>query len=294
MANMRAFAELRGDWADCGPDNFDCTTIEPFLKTISEAPVEKRRKLLVETVEKSVIPRLSLSYSAENAQSVRRARIGSKDVNEFVRILIDRDITADHKFLEKMEQVGVGIEEIFLELMTPAARVLGELWEEDVCDFADVTIALVRLHQLLHHYGAVFDFQGIPQSNGRSALLVAAPGDQHTFGVFILQEFFRRAGWHTAGGAVATEDDLISLAASDRFDVVGVSASNELAVEEFAAVIRALRDVAECQDMLVMVGGRFFLDHPNCVKEVGADASAQDGRRAVLGVSSLLDAKPLR
>jgi methanogenic corrinoid protein MtbC1 len=293
MANMRAFAELRGDWAGCGPDSFDCTTIEPFLKTISEAPVEKRRKLLVETVEKSVIPSLSLSYSADNVQSVRRSRISSNDVNEFVHILIARDITADHKFIEKMEQIGVGVEEIFLELMTPAARVLGELWEEDVCDFTDVTIALVRLHQLLHHFGAVFDFQGIPVSNGRSALLVAAPGDQHTFGVFILQEFFRRAGWHTDGGAVASEDDLISLAASDRFDLVGVSASNELAVEEFAAVIRALRDVAGCQDMLVMVGGRFFLDHPNCVKEVGADASAQDGRRAVLGVSSLLDAKPL-
>lgn len=290
---MRAFAEMRIDWGGCAPDSFDCRIIEPFLKTISDAPVEKRRELLVETVEKSVIPRLSLSYSAESVQGNRISRINSNDVYEFVHILIARDMAAEHNFVEKMEQIGVGVEEIFIDLMTPAARVLGELWEEDVCDFTDVTIALVRLHQLLHHFGAVFEFQGMPESNGRSALLVAAPGDQHTFGVFILQEFFRRVGWHTHGGAVASEDDLLSLAASDRYDVVGISASNDVAIEEFAAVIRALRDVADRQGMLVMVGGRFFLDHPNCVKEVGADASAQDGRRAVLGVSSLLDTKPL-
>jgi hypothetical protein len=43
-----------------------------------------------------------------------------------------------------------------------------------------------------------------------------------------------------------------------------------------------------------MVGGRFFLMHPEAVSGVGADASAQDGRRAVLKVSSLLGTNVLR
>ena len=50
-----------------------------------------------------------------------------------------------------------------------------------------------RLQQLLRELSAAFEAETLPRL--RSAVLVTAPGDQHTFGVFILQEFFRRAGW---------------------------------------------------------------------------------------------------
>jgi methanogenic corrinoid protein MtbC1 len=49
------------------------------------------------------------------------------------------------------------------------------------------------LQQLLRELSAAFEAETLPRL--RSAVLVTAPGDQHTFGVFILQEFFRRAGW---------------------------------------------------------------------------------------------------
>ena len=124
-------------------------------------------------------------------------------------------------------------------------------------------------------------------------MLVAAPGDQHTFGVMILQEFFRRAGWHVHGGAVASDEELLSLAKIDRYDVVGISVSHDVSVDKLASVIRAVREVSQSPDLLVLVGGRFFHARPECVAMVGADASAQDGRRAVLKVSSLLDTEAL-
>jgi len=62
-------------------------------------------------------------------------------------------------------------------------------------------------------------------------------------------------------------------------------------VEDLASVIRAIREVASPR--IPPGGGRFFLTNPECVAGVGADATAQDGRRAVLRVSSLLGANVL-
>ena len=127
----------------------------------------------------------------------------------------------------------------------------------------------------------------------RSAVLVAAPGDQHTFGVFILQEFFRRAGWDVRGGSMGSADELLELVQTGPCDLIGLSVSNDVNVEDLASVIRAIREVASPRIPPIIVGGRFFLTNPECVAGVGADATAQDGRRAVLRVSSLLGANVL-
>lgn len=290
MASIRV-AETAEDWGGCGRDSFE-------LPNISIAPQLNRRKLLAKAIEAEIIPRFSLANLAVNgsiyAAGSGEGRPKADQVMEFVQLLISSDVTVASSYVEKMCMEGVRLETMFLHLFTPAARVLGKLWEQDVVDFIDVTIALSRLQQLLRDLGAAFEMEPATAKNGRIALLVAAPGDQHTFGVFILQEFFRRAGWEVRGGAVGSDDELINLVECDRYDLVGLSVSNEITVGAFASVIRTIREVSLSPGLHVMVGGRFFLEHPDCVSGVGADASAHDGRRAVLRVSSLLGTNALR
>ncbi|MEM7397537.1 MAG: cobalamin B12-binding domain-containing protein [Pseudomonadota bacterium] len=289
MSNMRAFSDSMGSWGGCDHESYDFATIEPFLRDIEDAPVEKRKKLLMETVERQVIPILSRSHAADRLAKTASNKINDEVIKDFVRVLIDQDVEAEVDHIEKIHHSGVDFEGILLGLFAPAARTLGEMWEEDVCDFTTVTLALSQLHQLLHRFGTDSELPVVRDWNGRTALLVAAPGDQHTFGVMILQEFFRRAGWHVEGGAVSTEDELLSMAQSDRYDVVGISVSHDTPVDKLASIIRAVRKVSPTPGVRIMVGGRFFLARPECVAMVGADASAQDGRRAVEEVSSLLD-----
>lgn len=293
MASMRTFTDFTRNTGGPGQDGCDFSTIEPFLRSIESAPQDKRKKLLVETVEQQVIPIISWSHSADEAIEKKSYGIKASEINEFARILMSQNADKDFAFVEEICERGVRFDELLLGLFSPAARLLGEFWEQDICDFTDVTIALTRLHQLLNQLGAAFEFQAAHDWNGRSALLVSAPGDQHTFGVYVLQEFFRRAGWHVNGGAVASDEEFLSLAKKDRYDVVGISVSNDTSVEKLTSVIQAVRKVALSPGMLVMVGGRFFLERPECIAMVGADVCAQDGRRAVLEVSSLLDRKVL-
>jgi len=289
MANMRAFSDTAGNWPGCGHESYDFARIEPFLRGIEDAPVDQRKKLLLETVERQVIPILSRSHAVDDAKNDASQQEDAAEVKAFVQFLIAQDAEAQVDCIEKMHRRGAGFEAVLLGLFAPAARTLGEMWEEDVCDFATVTLALSQLHQLLHRFGTDFELPVVCEWNGRSALLVAAPGDQHTFGVMILQEFFRRAGWHVGGGAVESDSELLSMAGADRYDVVGISVSHDMPVDKLASVIQAIRDVSPSPGVRIMVGGRFFLARPECVAMVGADASAQDGRRAVQKVSNLLD-----
>src|SRR4029079_17489346 len=98
-------------------------------------------------------------------------------------------------------------------------------------------------------------------------------GDQHTFGVFILQEFFRRAGGDVRGGSMGSADELLELVQTGPCDLIGLSVSNDVNVEDLASVIRAIREVASPRIPPIIVGGGFFLTNPECVAGVGADAT---------------------
>lgn len=296
MASMRAFTEFGSQWAGCGRDAFD---IAPgrIGAAVSRCKVaERSRKVLARTIEAEIIPLLVTAHREVSPARIKSAEVrpSGEEVVEFVRLLLAADVTFASAFVETLCARGASLETVFLDLFTPSARLLGSLWDEDICDFTDVTIALSRLQQLLRELSAAFDIEAEQAPRGRAALLVTAPGDQHSFGVFILQEFFRRAGWNVRGGTVTSNHELLSLAESGPFDLVGLSVSNEITVDRFASVVSSIRDAVAPRMPVIMVGGRFFLDHPDCVQDVGADATAQDGRRAILRVSSLLGTNALR
>ena len=173
--------------------------------------------------------------------------------------------------------------------MVPAARHLGDMWKEDLCDFTDVTLGLCRLHQVLTQLGAGARAQARPAEHDRRALLAPAPGEQHTFGVLMVAEFFRRAGWDVAHVCGPFDGDVLEAVRSESFDVVGFSLSCESRLDTLAATIRSVRRASRNRAIGVLVGGRVFQEHPEQVTCVGADVTALDGRQAPRQARDLLD-----
>ncbi|MCK7474807.1 MAG: hypothetical protein MZV49_17440 [Rhodopseudomonas palustris] len=65
--------------------------------------------------------------------------------------------TEDHAlaaFAAGLRAQGASEDAILLQLLAPAARRLGSMWEADTIDFASVTIGVSRLQRLLHHFAA--------------------------------------------------------------------------------------------------------------------------------------------
>src|SRR6185437_15712510 len=96
------------------------------------------------------------------------------------------------------------------------------LWETDATDFANVTIAVSRLQRIMRRLGERF-FEDANRGGDASILLTIIPGEQHSFGLSMVAEFFRRAGWNLCTGPFSSHQELTSLVHNHWFDIVGFS-----------------------------------------------------------------------
>jgi MerR family transcriptional regulator, light-induced transcriptional regulator len=247
---------------------------------------------LLRTIEGEIIPRLLLALqsapAAAASEGIGRSHAGVDDVAEFSRLIATHDLSVASAYVNALLNRGVSLEKIYLELLAPAARLLGEWWKEDLRDFTEVTSGLCRMHQLLHEFSPAFLHDAAPGGAGRCVLLVPMPGEQHSFGLIMVAEFFRREGWDVWDLHPSTPDDLLGVVRKQSFAVVGVSLACESRIQELPALVAAIREKSRNPGVGVMVGGQPFIGHPERVVQVGADCTAADGRHATIEAGKLM------
>jgi methanogenic corrinoid protein MtbC1 len=236
-------------------------------------------------VDGEIIPRLLLAHRSLGAEKPsnqgRISVLSPESVDRFAQLALISGRDSLLAVVGNLLQQGVRLDDVYMELLAPAARRLGELWDDDVVPFSDVTIALGRMHQVvrelsIHHTpaaGAHVD---------RAALFAPAPGEQHTFGLVIIEEFFRRSGWRTWTELSSEPEEVIAAAKTHAFDVFGLTASAEQRLDPIAFLIMSVRRASRNRDVIVIVGGRLFSEHPELVARVGADGMAASAPEAVL------------
>lgn len=249
-----------------------------------------KQAVLARAIEVEIIPRLMLAHrlarSPHRDPSTGRL-ITPADVAEFTGIAVHHDATVAYAFTEALLSQGAGIEQIFTDLFAPAARRLGEMWEQDRASFADVTIGLSRIQQLIHELSPFYEPEEDPLLGARSALLVTMPGEDHSLGLLLVEEFFRRAGWNVWTPQDVTVRQLVTIARQEHFDMVGISVTCEVDVEHLKNIVHSVRATSLNPELLVMIGGRYVNEHPELVASVGADATDFDGSQAVRRVEVL-------
>jgi len=267
---------------------------------ICDPATDENRKFapLIKAIESEIIPRLMFAHRLAESPllpaKICLEKPSPAEVFALTQLLLKQDTLQSADFVEAMRKRGMMQECLYLELLAPAARSLGEMWEADACDFVEVTLALGRLHQLLRLLSLAFrdqelDETAIPDRKGlRKVLLTAAPGEQHSFGLAIVAEFFERAGWDVWGSHQKTNQDLSSVVRSEWFDAAGFSVGCECRLDGLASCICALRSASLNDKIAIMVGGPLFVSHPEYAAMVGADASASDARQAVVEAERLV------
>ncbi len=247
---------------------------------------------LARTIETEIIPRLMIalngSFDALTQPPESRETVKTEDLEKLVAMTLDGELSVLVAHVEDIRAQGVPLDVIYLDLMAPAARELGRLWEEDLADFTVVAIALSRLQSLLHELGSTAQPDLNPSENAKRVLLVPLPGEQHTFGLAIVMDFFWRAGWDVSGGPIATEHELLRLVRENWFDVVGLSLGSEKWITQTAAEILLIRRESRNPAIGILVGGPVFSGHPERVALVGADGWADDARAAPQRAAILL------
>lgn len=247
---------------------------------------------LARVIEADIIPRLLLAHR-EHAVLLPCAAAPAADIpagfsDQFAAATLTEEVGPLLARVETVMAAGVDVETVYLHLLAPAARRLGGWWDEDACDFVDVTMGLWRLQEIVHALSALIP--GIAPAEGvdRRALFAPAPGEQHGLGAIMVEEFFRRAGWQTWSAPALDEDELVALAAGRTFDIIGLTVSVERHVTPLVKTLAAVRRASRNPRVIIMVGGRVFSEKPHLAADIGADGTAADGQLAVALAETLL------
>lgn len=264
---------------------------EMFHDFQRRADVEYDRSLS-QLIEREIIPRLLVAHGAGPLAAGHAAHddtILPEEVEAFapLSLQVEADELLDH--VDALVARGVSIDTLMVDLLAPAARLLGQFWEDDRCDFVDVTMGLWRLQEVVHELSARVPPERRGPAEGRRALFASMPGDQHSFGTVVLDELFARAGWRTARLCEAEVADLAERLGEEWFDLVGLTISCDCHIATTPSVIQALRKASRNRRLCVMVGGRVFVGRGELADAVGADGTAPDARAAVQVAGALVD-----
>jgi methylmalonyl-CoA mutase cobalamin-binding subunit len=236
---------------------------------------------LVSLIESQIIPQL---LAAERPAAPDRARLGSNgirssftdigrhDIVEFTHLLLEDNMLAVASFIDLWRAKGTTVDTIYLELLTGSARYLGELWGDDDCNFCEVGLAVWRIQQVMYDLRPAFFAEGAAVTpSGYRLLLAPLALEQHTLGLMMTAEFFRRDGWDVSSELPVDNAALSEAVNREHIDLLGMSVSSEAALDQLPAVLAAVRKASRNPNLVIMVGGWMFANDPHKATTVGAD-----------------------
>jgi MerR family transcriptional regulator, light-induced transcriptional regulator len=255
---------------------------------------------LSQLLENLVIPKLiagadqqrcPVAARALQPKAASRPAISAADVEEFTRLCISDDAHCLLDFVEPRLNAGNSVETIYIDLLAPAARRLGQYWEADSEDFVSVTMGLWRIQEVLRELTLRVPPSAHAGNGMRSALFTPMPGEQHSFGTLMVAEFFERAGWHVDVLIEPTQSELTTKCAQRRYDLVGLTVSCDSTSGALSGLVASVRAVSNNPDVKVLVGGRVINEQPDLAADCGADGTAVDAPSAVALADRLVPVK---
>lgn len=205
----------------------------------------------------------------------------SPELGDFIRALLSPDEDIAGHFVERLLDAGMTPQSLYEDCFTPAAQILGEMWEADECSFYDVTVGAGRIQRMVRELSSRFlAEQAFPGSAGR-ILLGSAPGEQHSLGVAILAEYFVRDGWDVQMTSGIGSDGLLDKVREGEYNLLGFSVSGMERASVLKREIQMVRQVSRNRDIRILVGGHIISTDPSWVRRMGADGFAIDAKSAV-------------
>jgi hypothetical protein len=198
-------------------------------------------------IESEIIPRLMVAHAtvAPAAMAIgSRTVIGAAEIESFAPLVLQVEVDALLAHVEAILARGVAIDTVLVDLLAPTARLLGAVWEDERCDFVDVTMGLWRLQEIVHEISERLPPERRPLAVSRRALFAPNPRDQHSFGNVVMDDRFRRDGWPPDRLSASEIADLRKRLEDDWFSNIGLTVSSDCHMGRAPSITTALRNIS--------------------------------------------------
>ncbi len=196
------------------------------------------------------------------------------------RALSGPDDDLRRRVLGNLRLQGVSQEKIVDELIPEIARRLGADWCSDRTSFADVTIGVGRLQQLVREIGSHWRCDDLGRSDSPCVLMVVQAEDYHTLGPMVAATQLRRMGVSVQMSLGRPDGEVVSLLRRGAFDMVTVSISWEGRLESLRNMINLMKSSRTARPPVV-VGGSYIGNEHEMRDLSGADHVTSDPKEAL-------------
>ncbi len=230
----------------------------------------------------------------------------STDISALNDMLLSGNTTQAEQLVKNIHAKGIETDALMCDFLGGSARELGERWVEDRCSFTDVTIATAHLIDFVRQFGLDHNNRQIVDrakselkekqinypSLGGKVLLATVPGEQHVFGLQIINFMLRAKGLISDMILNGSAEELALAVSTNEYKFIVLSVGcerNNVAVKD---LIRRLRknSSSPCQ---IYIGGYAVDQNMISTSYCGADGSCSDARDLVSIVESVIAGKEL-
>jgi MerR family transcriptional regulator, light-induced transcriptional regulator len=264
-----------------------------FQSSLGELDSADMMQWLNKTIESEIIPRLLMGHKLESANQVsdiltNNIEVKQTEIVDFCQTLLDGPIADCFTFIDQMQKSGHSLISLYMNLIPASTRRLQQLWETDENSFTEVTLALGRAQNLIHQLSPAFMSQGKLSEFQGNALLINAPGSQHTLGILIMGEFFKLNGWNTTVEIETSSAELKDRIRSQAYDLLAISISCEDQWGTMETLLNEVKKASKNKGILTMAGGPLFDFKPELIQECSADICELTAEEAIKKVSDLI------
>jgi methanogenic corrinoid protein MtbC1 len=193
-------------------------------------------------------------------------------MREYVRCLVTPDARRARLLIEDSLLAGVSAATIYLEVIDPAMREIGHLWEAAQVSVAQEHLATQITQAVIATLGLALNGT-TTVGRGRLAVVASSPGERHALGGQMVADFLESQGWTAlALGPDTPIADLVGFARSQHAELVALSTAlprNLLSVTRTCGLLRRLDPIP-----MIVVGGQAYRGNAQQAHAVGAHAFA--------------------
>lgn len=201
------------------------------------------------------------------------------------------DKRAAFRVLDDALDQGAGLSELYLEVVQPAMREIGRLWQDNVLTVAEEHLATAITESAMNRmFERVFVWRDVRTPK---LLAACASEERHQLGLRMLCDLLEMEGWETTYlGASVPIESLVALVQTREPDAVAISATIAPHLPRVRDAIRAIRAAPLTRQPLIVVGGRAFHGDLGLTHRIGADLTAIDAASAVRSLDQRLRPGP--
>ncbi|MFO8017208.1 MAG: cobalamin-dependent protein [Promethearchaeia archaeon] len=188
--------------------------------------------------------------------------------------------------IEKLEQEGVPLVDIYLNVIQPAQYEVGRLWEINQISVAREHLSTVISDTIISQFKNI---ESKPEKDKKTIISTCIEREQHELGIKMISNLLEYEGWKVFYiGANAPRNSILNMIKKQDADLLAISSSLINHIYLVKQLVDKIR-ISECSDIKILVGGKAFNMIPDLWKKVGADGYAENARKATKVVEKLLD-----